>query len=378
MHVISGLNVGGAEQMLYRLVKHHSQLGNKCIVVSLGSSGDFGGQITESGVELHALGIQPGRLPSLTHLRYLRKITDALQPNIIQGWMYHGNLAALFSVMGRSCPAPVVWNIRQSLGPSSEESRKTRWAIAAGRLLSHFPSGIIYNSRQSLDQHIQVGYRNPNTLFIPNGFHSEELEKSPTKRLLLRKTYGFGPNTRVIAHIGRLHAKKDHRTFIKAVTKVLNCRPHVRLVMAGRGVCPESAMFREAMRHECFRRAVVLLGESNDVNGILSASDIFVSSSSWGEGFSNVLGEAMAHGLASIATNVGEAGAMLRKSGEVCSPRDVDALTELMIRVIDEPSDELLRRGERARATIKREYSIGSIAQEYLDIYDYLRRRDAA
>ena len=57
MHVISGLNVGGAEQMLYRLVKHHSQLGNKCIVVSLGSSGDFGGQITESGVELHALGM---------------------------------------------------------------------------------------------------------------------------------------------------------------------------------------------------------------------------------------------------------------------------------------------------------------------------------
>ncbi len=120
----------------------------------------------------------------------------------------------------------------------------------------------------------------------------------------------------------------------------------------------------------------MLMGESDDVNGILSASDIFVSSSSWGEGFSNVLGEAMAHGLTCVATDVGEARSMLRESGEICSPRDPDALADRMIRLIDESSDSLIRRGERARATIKREFSIESVAQRYLEIYHCLRRGD--
>ena len=375
MHVISGLHVGGAEQMLYRLVKHHSQLGNKCAVVSLGSRGDFGERITRSGVELHTLGMRRGQTPSLAHLRHLQKIVRTLGPSIIQGWMYHGNLAASFSIISRPRSIPVVWNIRQSLGPSSEESRRTRRVITAGKILSRLPSGIIYNSRQSLDQHTQLGYQNSNSLFIPNGFQAEELKKSQTKRSLLRAKYGIGFNTRVIVHIGRLHLKKDHKTFLKAFAKVLQCRPHVRLLMAGRGVSVETAMFREAMQSASFKKAAVLLGENNDVNGVLSASDIFVSSSSWGEGFSNVLGEAMAHGLACISTNVGEASAMLYESGEICAPSDAEALADSMVRMIDESNDQLVRRGERARATIERKYSIKSISQEYLNIYDRLRHQ---
>ena len=164
--------------MLYRLVKHHSQLGNKCAVVSLGSRGDFGERITRSGVELHTLGMRRGQTPSLAHLRHLRKIVRTLGPSIIQGWMYHGNLAASFSIIGRPRSIPVVWNIRQSLGPSSEESRRTRRVITAGKILSRLPSGIIYNSRQSLDQHTQLGYQNSNSLLFQMAFKRKSSRKA--------------------------------------------------------------------------------------------------------------------------------------------------------------------------------------------------------
>ena len=373
MHVISGLRTGGAEQMLYRLAKAHSQLGAKSIIVSLETTGDFGERIEEAGIELHALGIRPGGLPSVLQLHRLRSITISLRPDIIQGWMYHGNLAASLCAISGPARAATVWNVRQSLGPSSEESRRTRWVIASGKMLSRLPAAIIFNSQQSIEQHLKIGYKNKNIIFIPNGFDTKELRRDFEKGHLLRFKHGIEPPTKVICHIGRFHPKKDHQTFVSAISIVLACRPNVRLLMAGRGVNSGSELFRETLKNDHFRRAAVLMGESSNVKGILSASDIFVSSSSWGEGFSNVLGEAMAHGLACVATDVGEARVMLQDSGEICPPRDPRALAEKIIKIIDESTEVLTQRGKSARSTIKRKFSIESVAHDYLRIYNRLK-----
>lgn len=111
---------------------------------------------------------------------------------------------------------------------------------------------------------------------------------------------------------------------------------------------------------------VILLGRRNDIPALLSAADIYVSSS-LGESFSNAIGEAMACGLPCIVTDVGDSKLIVGDMGLVVEPRDYESLANALIKVHNRKNSERLRK--LRRCWISNNFSIEKIVREYEMLY---------
>src|SRR5688572_27014495 len=94
VHLITGLDVGGAETMLARLVARLEGNGIENTVVSLAPGGALATAIAQSGIRVIGLGMKPGR-PSLPALFRLVRLLNALDPHVLQTWLYHADLMGL-------------------------------------------------------------------------------------------------------------------------------------------------------------------------------------------------------------------------------------------------------------------------------------------
>src|SRR5436309_12247656 len=110
VHVITGLDSGGAEAMLYKLLAAEGNAELDSSVISLTTLGTMGPRIREMGVPVMALGMRANALDVVQTL-HLAHLLEEINPDIIQTWMYHANLigAVAGKIAGR---IPVVWGVR--------------------------------------------------------------------------------------------------------------------------------------------------------------------------------------------------------------------------------------------------------------------------
>jgi glycosyltransferase involved in cell wall biosynthesis len=366
MHIITGLPTGGAETALLKLLSANN--GNwESAVVSLMDEGTIGPRIAALGVPVHCLGIRRGR-PNPARALSLMSITRQFRPHLIQGWMYHGNLAASLASVSMRRRVPVLWNIRQSLEGVAEERRLTQSMIRLGALLSWHPANIIYNSSISARQHEIFGYRGLRRVVIPNGFDCQIFRPDNEARHHVRKELGIGIDTFLIGLIARFHPVKDHASFLRAANLVARTHPHVRFILIGEGLTGEAPAVTKLIREQHLESRVFLLGERPDTPRLTAALDI-ACSASLGEGFSNTIGEAMACGIPSVVTDVGESSLVVANTGLSVRPRDPEALAQAIDRLIDAGPEKRQQLGAAARRRIQTEFSLPAIARRYEDLY---------
>jgi glycosyltransferase involved in cell wall biosynthesis len=360
-HIITDLDTGGAEIMLYKLL---SSLHDEALVISLMGRGKITERIEALGVKVETLDLEQGKRPSWQTIKKLRQFMRAFNPDIVQGWMYHGNIVAtvavfLFDPMCRK--VKLFWNVRQTLYDINSEKMQTRWLIVLGRWLSFFPHSIVYNSNLSAEQHCNAGYLSKKTKIIPNGFDLQKFRPDKNRRQQLREELGVSESTILIGHISRLHPMKDHATLLHAIDRVVDslssigAKQEVLFLLIGHGVTSELST----------NPAVHFLGERSDIPKIMSALDIVVSSSAWGEGFPNVIGEAMASEVPCVVTDVGDSAYIVGKYGQVCSVGDDQCIASSLLQLI-ENKQERKTVGRQARKRIKENYSMDKIKKEYL------------
>ena len=369
VHLITALEVGGAEMMLYRLLQFLQVHNVENTVVSLAQVGPVGKKIQSLGIPVAAIGIKPGTIPSIYRIAKMLRIVKNAQPNILQGWMYHGNLAANIAQLYCNQRVRLLWNVRQSLGDLQRERPLTRWVMRASALLSKSPESIIYNSRVSAGQHENFGFAPENTRFIPNGFDVNQHNQSNSKRREFRREQGIGEGVFVVGHIARFHPKKDHQTLIEAAHIVAGERSDILFVGVGRGVISDNAELSDAILSHGMAEKFRLLGERHDIGGILSSLDLLVLSSAWGEGFPNVLGEAMAAGVPCVTTDVGESATIVGDSGVVVEVGKPAVLASAILGYVQMHKVEREKQGFMARERIKEHFSIEKIGTEYLALY---------
>ena len=120
LFIITGLSTGGAEMMLYKLLSGIDRHQFNPVVLSLMTVDYFSDQISnrikDLDIPIHSLGLDPGEF-SITKLFSLLKLVRQEQPDMIQGWMYHANLAAQLASLLTFKFIPTIWNIRHSLHP---------------------------------------------------------------------------------------------------------------------------------------------------------------------------------------------------------------------------------------------------------------------
>ena len=367
MHIITELDVGGAEVMLAKLLAAIDPGRFNHFVLSLKNKGPIGTQIEKQDIPVYELNLHRPFL-GIRALSKLPVILSQQRPDLIQGWMYHGNLAASLFRFLKVCNRPVIWNIRQSLNSLRQEKPLTHMAIRAGALFSGSAAGIICNSHVSADQHAAMGYYDGKVRIIPNGFDLRRFRPNIQIRQKLRSELKVPENGILVGMIARYHPMKDHVNFLKAASLIAKQRSNVRFLILGRDVDKSASGLIRVVDALGLTGRVTFLGERPDVESFYAALDI-ASLSSRGEGFPNVIGEAMACCTPCVVTDVGDCRRLVGKTGIVVPAKDPEALQNGWERLINKGQVERAKLGMAARRRILENFEISKIAGQYEELY---------
>ncbi len=363
LHIISTLDVGGAEQTLYRLVTGMDNTLFSSMVVSLTSMGHTGRMMREAGIKVCTLNMKKS-LPDPRGLLSLAGIVGEYKPHVIQGWMYHANLMALFF----KTRGQVAWNIRCSDMDLVHYAPLYRFTVRAGSFFSRLPRRIIANSNAGKSYHERMGYKSKVWEVIPNGFDTTVFRPDKTAGENVRASLNISREAPVIGLVARFDPMKDHVTFLKAVSLFSRSHPSSHFILAGKGVSPSNEYFRALMAGIGESSRIHLLDECKDIPRVLNALDI-ASSSSISEGLSNAIGEAMATGIPCVVTDVGDSALLVGDTGLVVPKKDPQALCSAWRRLLDAGPDLRRAMGERARKRIMDHYSLPVMITRYEGLY---------
>lgn len=366
-HIITSLNAGGAERMLTRLVSTPSAEGVKHSVVSLMDEGVFGPEIKGKGVPLHTLGMMQG-VPSVRALWRLLQLLRREKPDVLMSWLYHADLMA-FIAGGLLGIRRKYWNLRCSDMTQANRTVKSRMIMWLLVHLSPYTAGVVVNSLAGMLHHQSLGYRPKKWHVISNGVNLDKFTQIPGVRQALQEELSIPNDALLIGHVARLHPMKDYGTLLAAAAIVVESNPRVHFVLMGKDVRPKTPFFAEHLEHSALKGQVHLLGGQRDVVNILSGLDLFVLSSSYGEGAPNVVIEAMASRIPCVVTDVGDAGLIVGDTGRVVPTQDPIALAEALSEQLALSEAERKALGNRARARVEENYDINTVIAQYQTLF---------
>ena len=355
LHVITTLDIGGAERMLVSLVTESPRAHLDHLVVSLVPCGHYVPILRAAGIRVIeiCLGPRPLRPLALVSLAGLIRRT---RPRIVQGWMYHGDLAATIglALAGRRRATRLAWGLQCSTLNTRLYRRQLALVVRACTTLSSRPDVVVSNSGAGLSTHRALGYRPGRSHVIYPGVDTERFRPRPEGGRALRRELGIPPDAPLLAHVARRDPMKDHGSLLAALERL----PAVHTLAIGAGT--ETLPDRPRLHR---------LGRRTDVERLLAACDVSVSSSAFGEGFSNSIAESMAAGVPVVATDVGDARVVVGDAGHVVPVRAPDRLAAAVGQLLDESVSARRARGERARARIIAHFDLRRMVERYTDLY---------
>ena len=366
--VITGLSTGGAETMLLRLLENIDRGKFSFHVISLTTRGEIGPRINALGVPVEALGMARGS-PNPMAIFRLRSRLRELRVNLVHTWMYHADLLGGLAARAAGIRT-VIWGIRNSDLDRHKTSTSTRCVVGINARLSKWlPAGILSCSSVARDVHVAVGYKGEKISVIPNGFDLAKFKPDSAARVSVREELGLPRDTPLIGVVGRDDPQKNHVGFLYAAALLRSRSPGVHFVFVGGGM--DGANFRlEAAAAEVGVDGVThFLGRRDDMPRLMASFDVLASSSSFGEAFPNVLGEAMACAVPCVVTDVGDSAFIVGETGHVVAVGDMPALAAGIEQMLALMPTERSALGDRARERVRRLFDIHDVARRYEDYY---------
>lgn len=370
VYAIVGLTTGGAEIMLYRILTKINRERFSPSVVCLMDRGTLGDRIEALGIPVYTLGLKAGGMPTPNAIWKLVNIVREIKPDLIQGWMYHGNLAAQLAKVFCGLKIPVFWSIHYSVYSLDAEKKMTQAVIKLGARISQFAKQVLYVSKISKTQHEVLGFEAGNGCVIPNGIDTSLFTPSLEARLSLREELGLPPASFLIGLICRYHPMKDHANFIKAAALLFKNHPDTHFIMAGSEVYSTNKALDRLIEELGVGDRIHLLGERSDMPHLMAALDIMASASAYGEAFPLVLGEAMSCGVPCTVTDVGDSGWIVGNTGWVVPPKNPEALAASWQKSIELGSEGREKLGQAARSRIVEYFSLESVVADYERLYE--------
>lgn len=355
MHVITSLHTGGAESMLTSLALASLSKGQEIHVVSLMSGGANYEHLSRGGVPVMHLGLARGQWNPLALWR-LARLIRRLRPSVVQSWMYHADLAATLglALSGRRRRTRLYWGVRCSDMDLGRYGPGLKAVIGFCARLSFLPDAVIANSRAGKNVHERLGYRPREFLVYDNGIDTERFRPDPETRARIRAELGIPPDEMLLIQVARMDPMKDYDCFLAALRRL----PGIRAIAVGEGTQQLDDL-----------PGLIRLGPRRDVPALLAASDIIVSSSAFGEGFSNAIAEGMACGLPAVATTVGDAARIVGDAGILVPPRDPQALASAIMALARKSPTERVVMGQAARHRIVEQFSLERAVSRFGALY---------
>jgi glycosyltransferase involved in cell wall biosynthesis len=369
-HLITSLDHGGAERSLVNLVTAMDRTEFQNEVVTLLKPGPMAQALVQAGIAVTSMEIDRHR-PNPTALWSLIRHLRESRPSILQTWLYPADLigtAAAFFVK----PAHLLWNVRSSEIDHPGIPRRTRYIARVLAILSKRPDAIVINSQAGQRYHDRIGYRPKEWINIPNGVDLARFLPRRDERAALRVRIGLPADATVIGFVARYHPMKDVETFFRAASLYGQERDDVKFVLCGERLSPDNAQLAEMVRTLDLNGRVVLLGPRTDVELIYPTFDALTLCSIYGEGFPNVLCEAMACDVPCVTTKVGDSAEIIGASGLTVPPREPQALARAWRALLDK---KLNITTESARSRVTTRYSLQRMCAHYESVYRSLAQK---
>lgn len=370
-HIIVGLNVGGAEMMLKRLIDslYMGSLVKRQVVISLTDIGKVGQLLQASGIEVYELNI--GSMKSIfPSVWKLYRIIRSIKPDIVQTWMYHADLFGGIVAKLAGCKH-IIWGIRNtdiSLG-AKKMTVKLRWICA--KFSGFIPNVIICVAEKARKEHIKLGYAAEKIVVIPNGYDFSTLQADHADVELFRVANGLRADNTVIGFVARFNRGKDPLTFVRSAALIANLVPHARFLMVGRNCDYQNKELTSWIESTGHLDRFILLGERKDVPVCLKSMDVFCLSSLT-EGFPNALAEAMAMRKLCVTTDVGDSASLIQDCGIVVPQQNPQALADGVMSLLALSSNDRIELESRAHERVVTEFSISKITTCFESIYSQL------
>ena len=325
--LIRRLDEGGAQRQLLTLIKGLDKTKYNITLMSFYEGGHYSGEI-EHFTHVKYVGLKKsGRWDVFNFIYRLVSQLRQINPDVLHGYLGLSNCLTIF--MKPFLPkARMIWGVRASNMDLSQYDWLTRYSYKFECFLSQFAHTIIVNSKAGYQHSASNGFPKNKMVVIPNGINTENFKPDPEARTMVRDKLGIKNGETLIGLIGRLDPMKDHSTFLKAASLYAKSRENVRFVCIGNGPEPYKKKLVNLANKLGLSNHLLWLGPRNDMPKIYNALDIVSSSSSFGEGFPNVIGEAMACGVPCVVTDVGDSPWVVGETGVVVPPKNPEALAE--------------------------------------------------
>jgi glycosyltransferase involved in cell wall biosynthesis len=368
IHIITGLDDGGAEAVLYRLCLSDKSYNH--IVVSLMDEGKYGPLLVDKDIKVYCLNMKRGRV-SLAGLLKLYKIIRKINPYVVQTWMYHANLIG--GVVSRLVGIKnVVWGIHHTNLIKGESKLST---IILGKIcafLSHFiPQNIIYCAHKSKRVHEELGYSMGKAFVIGNGYNINQFFTDNYIRDTFRSKFKVSNEVNLLGMVGRYDPLKDHLNLIMALPRIIKAGYNIKLILVGKDLDVNNQTLLNQIQENELLDKILLLGQRNDILAVMNALDLHLLSSS-SEAFPNVLPEAMACGTPCVTTDVGDAGLIVGTTGWVVPPKDPLLLANAIMQALDEKhsnNQQWQDRKSKCRTRIVDNFSIERMVSNYHNVW---------
>jgi glycosyltransferase involved in cell wall biosynthesis len=324
LFLIRRLGYGGAERQLVALASALRESGHSVCVAVFYPCGPLEEDLTAAGVPVCSLD-KSGRWDALGFMWRLIKLVRRERPDIVHGYLSVSNIltALIAAVFPR---VAVAWGVRSSNMHLADYDWLARILYRVECHLAKFADLIIVNSRAGFDYAAANGFPKDKMLVIPNGIDTERFRPDSQARRRVRAEWNIKDDEELVGLVARLDPMKDHSTFLKAAALLSAERERAVFVCVGDGSGPYKEMLAQLGAQLGLTGRLIWAGARRDMPAIYNALDVAVSSSSYGEGFSNVIGEAMACDVPCVVTDVGDSALIVSRGGEVVPPRDAEAL----------------------------------------------------
>jgi glycosyltransferase involved in cell wall biosynthesis len=359
------LPIGGAERQAERLAQFLAGQGWDIRVLTRGAAGVPARQHKDGYQVLRVRPRGPGKIKTAT---FVLGALGTLWRERHHYQILHAHLAFgpafAAALVGRLLGKAVIVKFGNSGQFGDVQSSQKTWR---GRLrlaaLRRWANVVITLDEKMQAEALAAGFAERQIRRMPNGIDSRIFHACPDKEAA-KIALGL-PLALTIIYTGRLNKQKSLDTLILAMYAAEQQIPNLQLLLVGDG--PERHNLVMLAQELDLADRVHFTGAVGDVSPYLAAADLFVLPS-LSEGISNSLLEAMASGLACIATRVGGTADVLGPAGVIIPPRHPDGLALEIVRLAQHPS-EIARLGLAARQRIAAEYDFEIVGARYIELY---------
>jgi glycosyltransferase involved in cell wall biosynthesis len=373
LHLVRAMDVGGLESVVIGLVDGSRAHGVTPFLGCLYACGALGSGVGADGTWV-------GGLQDRGFLGTLRALCRYVREHDVDLIHSHNPQPHLFAVLaGLFCRTPVV---HTKHGRNYPEDAKRVWL---NRQLSRFTKRVVAVSEDAEQVVLEIEHvPSRKVMVIRNGIDVERFSHGTTGRLCgsEQEKAEEAEGRITIGSVGRLSEDKDYPMLVRAFARMreqlstLHRPPstvHTQLLFVGDG--PDRKLIENEAQEQGVAEHCEFAGMQSNVEDWLAKMDLFCLSSVT-EGTSMTLLEAGATGLPSVVTDVGGNSEIVAngESGFVVPAGDEEAFAEALVKLVE--NDRTRKHfGDAARKRIVERYSIESMVEQYIRVYEEMLNR---